>query len=256
MATWINFCSLAAPRISGSYTHTVGPDGTGGAVFAGTAFTPTEGNLLLCVANGAVTFSTPSGWTLPSNGSAIYYTGLYVFGRTATAGSNNFTTTHNGANYPANFTFLEFYQGSSFVKSAYSDNESPNTPNPALTGLLAGDTTFGVAGINASETDHTEGNGYFVVWNTGTRLFTKTVPKLGTDGYMHSVVATDHIEGTSAPSYSYSGSKTDFMSNGQRLTFAIRAVAPPAAPGKNLYRRSSGLLVPATFRKRSGGVLV
>ena len=94
MVQWVNRSLTQAPR-NGTTSHTV-------------SFTPaTAGNLLVCVVEGAVTSTTPTGWTLPTGGSAINNTGLYVWYKTATAAEASLTTTHNGSNYPAGFVIYD-----------------------------------------------------------------------------------------------------------------------------------------------------
>jgi hypothetical protein len=115
MSNWLNHVTIAAPR-NGTTSHTCDPTNAtgGGTVVTGSTFTPTSGRLLVVVCYGAVTFTTPSGWTLPTSGSAVNNGGLYVFYRTA-AGSDPFTTTQNGSNYPVVFDIYEFATGSTFV---------------------------------------------------------------------------------------------------------------------------------------------
>src|SRR6478735_9379450 len=108
MAKWINHVAINTPR-NATTTHTVDP--STGTAANGTLFTPTAGNLLVCLVEGAVTSTTPTGWTLPTGGSAVNNTGHYVWYRTA-AGGDTFTTTHNGSNYPVLFDFYEFASGS------------------------------------------------------------------------------------------------------------------------------------------------
>jgi hypothetical protein len=133
MASWTNRAVYQLPR-NGTTTHTVDP--TSGVNLAlGAPFTPTAGRLLLVIAGGAVTSSTPSGWTLPAGGSALNGTGLYVWYRTAVAGANSFTTTHNGSNYPTIVGVYEFPAGSTFVKSVSAVNVAWNGANPAVSGL-------------------------------------------------------------------------------------------------------------------------
>src|SRR4051812_44300088 len=105
MVDWVNHVAIAAPR-NATTTHN-GITPSSGTVVAGTAFTPTAGRLLICLCEGAVTSTTPAGWTLPTGGSAINSTGLYVWYKTA-AGSDTVSTTHNASNYPAVFDFYEY----------------------------------------------------------------------------------------------------------------------------------------------------
>ena len=112
MVSWLNHAAIEAPR-NGTTTHTVTPS-AGTAVAGTTFFTPTAGRLLVCLAEGSVTSTTPSGWTLPTGGSAINNTGLYVWYKTA-AGNDSLTTTHNGSNYDVIFDFYEFPSGTNAI---------------------------------------------------------------------------------------------------------------------------------------------
>jgi hypothetical protein len=136
----LNHAAIAAPR-NATNTHTVTP--SSGTLAAGTLFTPTAGRFLLCVVEGSVTTtgaaggtgtSPPTGWTLPTNGSAVNATGLYVFTKTA-AGSDTMIANHNGTNYPVSFDFYEFSAGTTFVGAVTATSVGTTVANPNLTGL-------------------------------------------------------------------------------------------------------------------------
>ena len=132
MATWINRSVVQGPR-NGTTSHTVN-------------FTAaTSGNLLVCVAEGAVTSTTPTGWTL--QGSAVNWTGLYVWSKTATAGESSFSTTHNGSNYPVAFVIYEFAAGSTWSGDVSSTGGSSTAAHPNLTGLTGTNMTWGTVGV-------------------------------------------------------------------------------------------------------------
>lgn len=225
MADWLNHATVLGAR-NGTTTHTLSADGTGGSVIAGSGFTPTSGRLLVCFGNGGVTATTPTGWTLPTNGSAIGNTGLYVWWRTATATSaDQVATTHNGSNYPFVFDFYEFPSTASFNKAAAASGTANGGAGPNLTTLTGTNWTAGAAG-------NWTGNGQSIgtySWGTGTEITDVAAAYSGTDGYAFSTTATDQDTATSR-SYAatYSGSTSGF----ERLAIAISvaAASTPAIP--------------------------
>lgn len=214
MADWLNHVAIAAPR-NGTTTHTVTPS-SGSAVF-GTLFTPTAGRLLVCVVEGSVTSTTPSGWTLPTGGSAINNTGLYVWYRTA-AGSDSLTTTHNGSNYPVMFHFFEFASGSTFSGSAASTGVSRSGgAGPTLSGLTGTNWTAGVVGQAGNGMT---GNSTYISWSAGTELADSVLGNSGTDGYAYGLTATD---ANTASSASYAATMTaNTTDTTERLVFAVK----------------------------------
>lgn len=216
MVAWVNRAVFQAPR-NGTTSHTIDPASTVGLV-AGAAFTPTAGRLLVVVVEGAVTSSTPSGWTLPSGGSVVSYSGLYVWYRTA-AGGDTFATTHNGANYPVSFAVYEFPAGSTFVKSASGTGVSNTGANPNLTGLSGTNLIFGVKGT-ARGSGETYGG---AVWSSGyVEDYDGSVPFSSTDGYWVTIAAQEGVTTSSAqPTATISG--TSFTA--EALTFAVKVPA-------------------------------
>lgn len=84
-------------------------------------FTPaTNGNLLVVIVAGSVTCTTPAGWSLLT--SAVNYTGLYVFTKTASGGESSFTTTHNDSNYAIRGIVYEFSAGTTTIGSNAQTN--------------------------------------------------------------------------------------------------------------------------------------
>jgi hypothetical protein len=223
MATHLNHVAIAAPR-NGTTTHTVSP--SSGTVVAGTAFTPTAGRLLVCVVEGAVTSSTPSGWTLPSGGSAINYTGLYVWHRTA-AGSDSLTTTHNSSNYPVVFHFLEFAAGSTFgVAAAATSVAVAGGAGPSLSGLSGAPWVAAVLGqALALAASHS------VTWHAGTELADTSEPASGTDGYIYGLTyAADYATAT----WSAVADSSHSTGTVERLVFSVAAVAGGGGPAQPL----------------------
>jgi hypothetical protein len=231
VATWLNHVSIGAPR-NGTSSHTVTP--SSGTVLSGTLFTPTAGRLLVVVVEGAVTASTPSGWTLPTGGSAVNNTGLYVWYRTA-AGSDSLTTTHNGSNYPVVFDFYEFASGSTFSGSAASTGvPKSGGAGPTLSGLTGTNLTFGVAALPQTAGGAAEPTASFT-WTSGTELVDVQVAPSGTDGYYFGVTYTEDNTASSA-SYNASHSYTNInVTSMERLVFGVKV----AASGTNFNGTSS-----------------
>lgn len=233
MAAWTNRAVFQLPR-NGTATHTVDPTSATNLV-SGAAFTPTAGRLLVAVIEGGVTSSTPSGWTLPASGSAVNNSGLYVWYRTAASGSNAFTTTHNGSNYPVVVTVYEFPAGSTFVKSVAGTGITYSGANPAVTGLTGTNTVMAVKALAAADS-----SAYAFTW-TGTPTPTEdvdlTTPKSGTDGYAFTIGYVDGFTGTS-----YQPTATNAITSGshEALTFAVNV---PAGGGS--FTGSGSLTLPA-----------
>lgn len=218
MAKWLNHVAIASPR-NGTSTHTnVSP--ASGTVVAGTAFTPTAGNFLLVFCNGAVTFSTPSGWAFPSGGSAINNAGLYVFTKTAT-GSDTVTTTNNGSNYPCVFDFFEFPAGSTFVSPGYVSNLTANGgANPVKAGMSGTNLVLWLASSVV-----TSGSGPWTwTWSAGTEVTDVSQSASPTDGYAFSVAYLEDYTGSSSPANS--PTVTNSGSTQERMTHAVNVAAP------------------------------
>lgn len=211
MAKWINRTLVQAPR-NGTTSHAV-------------AFTAaTAGNLLVAVVEGAVTSTTPSGWTLPANGAAVSNTGLYVWWKVATAGEAAFTTTHNGSNYPIAVVVYEFHAGSTFVKAAQGSGIAKASANPALTGLTG--TNLGMAAI--AIVGATSSATWTTVWTGATEDVDVAVATSGTDGYLFSAA---YVEDSTATSFQPTGAATTTTTDTKEaLTFAVKVSAATGTP--------------------------
>lgn len=85
-----------------------GPNGSTTRTYNFTA--ATAGNFLLAVVAAQVTSTTPTGWTVVK--SFVGADGVYIFGKTATAGESSFTITHNGdGTYTTQYAVYEFPAG-------------------------------------------------------------------------------------------------------------------------------------------------
>jgi hypothetical protein len=211
MAKWINHVTIATPR-NGTTTHAVAPS-TGTAV-SGTLFTPTAGNFLVVLVEGAVTSSTPSGWTLPAGGSAVNNTGLYLWYRTA-AGNDSFTTTHNGSNYPVVFDFYEFPSGTTFLTAVAATGVTSAAAGPALSGLTStSNLRAAIAGLAVST--GTSANTF--TWGTGTELVDTSVVFSTTDGYGYGLA---YLEDATTATFSSAATYTGAAPNQERIVFAL-----------------------------------
>lgn len=226
MSSWINRAVYQLSR-DGTTSSTVDPTSATGLV-SGATFTPTSGSLLVCIFEGSVTSTTPTGWTLPTGGSAVNATGLYVWWRVAASGSNAFATTHNGSNYPVSFAVYEFPSGSTFVKSVSAVGVTYNTgANPTINGLTGTNVLFGVAAEDLPSTGQSDS----YTWSgtpTPVKDFDVYAPDAGTDGYGWSAAIAD---AATVSSWTPTGaaSSTGSGSGKETLTFAVQASSAGAS---------------------------
>jgi len=217
-SSWIRQTLLQIPR-DGTTASTVN-------------FAPaTAGNLLVAIVEGAVTSTTPSGWTLPTGGSAVNFTGLYVWYKKATANESSFTTTHNGTNYPLVFQIFEFPSNYTFAKSVAATAQGSYATNPNLTGLTGTTTVFAAVGMGATTPTLTNSN---TSWTASPKtpisvanLFVGFASS--TDGYVYGL---SYLDGYTATSYqpSHAIDLTGAGNNpSEALTFAIQAGVLPVA---------------------------
>ena len=205
MVAWLKRTLIQAPR-NGTTAHTV------------TFPAPGAGNLLVVVVEGAVTSTTPAGFTLPAGGSAVNNTGLYVWWKVAAGGESSFATTHNASNYPVAFVVYEFPAGSAFVKSVAAVGVARPAANPNLTGLAG---TNLVAGVKAAAIP--EGAFYSgAVWS-GPGAPVQDVdafdPGPVTDGYALSVAVVEELTATA---WAPTGLVDSDQGSWEALTFAVK----------------------------------
>jgi len=223
VAKWINRVVIASPT-NGTTTRTADP--ASGTTVVGSTFTPTAGNLLVCVLEAAVTSTTPSGWTLPTGGSAVNITGIYVWWKVAAGGGGDgISTVHNGTAYPAAITFMEFPAGSSFVKAAAATAvANTSSAGPTISALTGTNLIMGALGHNMS-TSNTAGS---VVWGSGVEDVDTFVVS-GINGYLYSLA---YLEDSVLASTSMSTTVTITGGSGlsnERLIFAVQVAAAAAA---------------------------
>lgn len=205
--------AIATPR-DGTNSHSVDPSSTSNVV-NGASFTPTAGRLLICFAEGPVTSTTPTGWTLPAGGSAIDNTGLYVWYISA-VGGDTFSTTHNSSDYPVIFDIYEFLEGSNLLGSVAATGVGKNGFGPTLTGLTGTHWDAGVAAQNASN----ETIPSTVSWDWGTEASEYSEPdNLVTDGYTYGLnYAEDQTPSSVAFQAIFEGGSTLLV---ERLVVAV-----------------------------------
>lgn len=227
MVQWVNRSLVQAPR-NGTTSHTVS--------FTAAA----SGNLLVCVLDGAVTSTTPTGWTLPANGSAVSNSGLYVWYKTATAAESSFSTTHNGSNYPVTAVVYEFPAGSTWVGAVSSTGGAANATNPSLTGLTGTNLLFGANGL-----DNTGASTISAVWSgTGSPVedVDASVPLSGTDGCWLGVA---YVESSTATSFQPTATVTNAPTSKEALTFAVKAAASGSSFSGSVALAGAGSLTGA-----------
>jgi hypothetical protein len=239
--SWVNRTAVQAPR-NGTTSHTVN-------------FAPaTAGNLLVALTAGGVTSSTPTGWALPTGGSAVNSQGFYLWTKTAAAGESSFTTTHNGSNYPVAVMVYEFGAGSTVLavnSDAGSGNGSAGTAG--LSGVATGSKSFFAAADTGMVVAHGSSP---CTWSGVTGLVKDLdlyADPSGTDGYAFSVAHLDSTATSFAPVSTFTS-----VDNGdvERINFAVNVVT--AAPTPQATFAGSGTLAvtgtarPATTAAVSG----
>lgn len=217
MATWVNRTVL-----SGS---SVDPNGTTSHTCTFTA--AASGNFLVAVIAGAVTSSTPSGWTLLT--SAVNFTGLYVFTKTAGSGESSFSTTHNASNYAIRGIVYEFYNGSSALNANSATGQALNTGvnGPQVTGLTGTYTRFSARAVGSNRGDTT----FDCVWTLpSVEDYDGITVGAATDGIGLAIAYDDSSTGSSFnPSSNLAVTNTGYAS-GEGIAFALSVTLAQQSP--------------------------
>jgi hypothetical protein len=181
----------------------------------------TAQNLLVAVAEGGVTLTTPTGWT-PVN-SSVYNMGFYIWKKTASAGESSAATTANSSNYPIAGVVYEFASGStldSSVTSGSTAGQAYNAANPSIT-PSSSQTAIALASYNVGN----DLPGWSsVTWSAGTEDFDLYTAYATTDGYL---VSASWIPGTGAafaPTTTPNAGTT--ADERQSMSMALTIVAP------------------------------
>lgn len=170
-----------------------------------------------------VTLTTPSGWTLPTNGGQVGNGGLYCWWRTA-AGGDTISTTANASNHPGFADFYEFPAGSTFKSAAGAITVASGAAGPTLSSLTGTNWTAGIMGVDLFSGTTSSGS---TTWSSGTTEVDTTVAFATTDGYIYSL--TDTVDNT-ATSQSYTATHTmGGSANEERLVVAVSVASafPP-----------------------------
>lgn len=213
MTIWATRSLSQQARVGGSTTHTH------------TFTQPSAGQLLYAICMGAVTFTTPSGWTLQQ--SAVNNGGMYLFSKTATGSETSLTTTVNGANYPSVAVIYAFPSGSTAGLSANKINAGTGSyVGAALTGLT-GTNYLGVAGNQNN--DRTATNASWGSWsNSAIEDTDVSVVQVTTDGYS---AGTAYLEDSVLTSWTPTATVTSFGgTSAEAITFAVSVGAGGGAP--------------------------
>jgi len=217
MSSWVNHVTIAMPR-NGTVNNTVNP-ASSGTVVNGSYFTPTAGNFLVCVVEGGVTATTPAGWTLNTNCSAINLTGLYAFMKTA-AGSDTLVTVHNGSNYPVVFDFYEYAAGTTFIKAATVTGANVGSAAPGLA-TLSGTNVCVMSAVGGAQGSGIGAN--TTVWTGPTEQVDTNALFSSTDGYTYSAAYQDSF-GSATWSGSSVTSGSSAVPSMEKLTWALDVV--------------------------------
>jgi hypothetical protein len=245
MVKWLNHVTIAAPR-NGTNTHVVDP--AAGVVVAGAAFEPTAGRLLVCVAGGSVTSSTPDGWTLPAGGSAVNNSGLYLWYRIA-AGDDVFSTTHNGSNFPAVFDIYEFPADTLFIAAAAQGNvpATGGVAGPALAGLTA-DADFRAA---IACQGFSSGPDPSYVWSNGAEAVDTFAAWATEAGYGYSL---SYLEDQVDAAYSSAATSTLTFGGVERIVFALDVASTSTEhPAEGSVSVTTGAAGTATALRQAEG---
>lgn len=212
MGQWVNRTVLTGSSVdqNGTTSHTC-------------TFTPAmSGNLLIAIIGGAVTSTTPSGWTLVT--SAINNCGLYVFTKTATLGESSFSTTHNASDYAIQGTVYEFFAGSSIIgNNASSTISSGSQTGPQVTSLTGTYTRF--AARTMCITSPTAAAS--AVWTTpAIEDYDVVTPQSNHDGVYLTIAYDDNQTGSSFnPSANVTSNTGTTL---EAIAFALNATSAPA----------------------------
>lgn len=191
---------------------------------------PAAGNLLVCIAVGAgTTYTTPTGWALPTGGEAVGYTGLYVWTKTAVGTETSLSVTNSVANRPGGFVIYEFPAGSTFGTSASAATIHYSGPTgiPGRTGLTG--TKLIMSALADAEpsaeaaiaTDFTSASSDTLVEDTDVAVVFGTVP-----GY---ALAVCYVEDKTTPTYAVTFSSNAGSETKSALTFDITVASSAVA---------------------------
>lgn len=209
MSSWVTRTVLSGSSVNqnGTNSHTC------------TFTAATAGNLLVAVVAGGVTSTTPSGWTLVT--SAVGYSGIYLFTKTASSGESSFSTTHNSSNYEIKGVVYEFPAGTSVVgsNSATGQSYGPTATGPSVSSLTGTYSRFSARSYAMDNTNST--------WDVDWTLpfvedYDTFVPNSGSTDGVSLTIAYDDAQ--TASSFNPSATKTQTnvsIPSGEGISFAL-----------------------------------
>lgn len=212
MGLWVNRTVLSGASVdpNGTTSHTC-------------TFTPaTSGNFLVAIVAGAVTSTTPSGWSLSDF--MVGNAGIYAFYKTATSGESSFSTTHNGSNYAIQGVVYEFQAGTAYLGGESAAGSSGTLNGPTPIGLSGTYSRFAARSWGQS----TSGAVTSCVWTLPTiEDYDVTVPAASQDGIYLTIAYDDGATGSSFTANSTI--TTNQGGSGEAVAFALTVVDPPPA---------------------------
>jgi hypothetical protein len=149
-----------------------------------------------------------------------------VWTRTAAAGNNSITTTHNASNYPVIFHWFEFAAGSTFVKSISSTGIAiGGGAGPALTGLTGTNLIMGARGYGITGSTATT-----MTWSSGVEAIDTFVANATTDGYLFSITYLEDSVLTSSTLTNTNSANTVLTGEGLAFAVSVSGAAPSIPP--------------------------
>ena len=216
---WLHHAVIFAPA-NGTVTHTVTP--SAGTVEDGALFTPAAGHLLVAVAGGLASSTTPPGWTL---GAATSGSGaLCLWWRVATGTTDDqVVATHVYTNATLHVEFFEFPSAWALLQCVAAAHVAYNGgAGPVLTGLTSPDLVVATLGQASSTSSNP------ITWSAGTKLN----GPVGGYGYILSSAFAESVAGSTWSSAATTGWPVQV----ERLVWAAAKVA---AAGSTLYGPNS-----------------
>ena len=197
-----------------------------------------SGNLLVLTVASDTVVSTPSGWTLPTNGSRVGGQGAYLFYKFATGSETGVTVTTSG-NLATTFSFVEYSGVGAFdvaTNVGVDGVGGSSTPSVTLTAAGAGELHVFVAGLHILA-----GAGTSPSWTGSVTQFLDSgynATSPGEQQFYGHVLAAAGAATTTVASWS-TQTAADRYTIAAAFTLAAVTGSPvaPARPGKTWLRR-------------------
>lgn len=206
MSAWVTRTVLTGSSI----------DANGTASHTCTFTAATAGNFLVAVVAGSMTFTTPSGWTLLV--SAVNYSGLYVFTKTAASGESSFSTAHNGSDYAMKGVVYEFPAGTSSLGSNSAINQFESTTGPQVSSLTGTYSRFAARSWNKN----TAAAASSCAWTLpAVEDYDVYIAQASTDGISLTIAYDDGATGSSFTPNSTFTNWNNGVGNGEGVSWAL-----------------------------------